>query len=112
MTYLESEVSKMIKKIWRYIKIIMTFLMLFYVLYIIFVFTYYPKKMQAFCNSISERELISDVEKEVKNNNFKQYKNTQNKRLLVYDHKTIGKSTCTIYYKDNRQVYKKSYMND
>ena len=68
--------------------------------------------MQNFCDSISEGDLIRDVEKEVKNNNFKQYKNTQDRRLLIFDDKTMGKSTCTIYYKDNERVYKKSYMND
>lgn len=86
--------------------------MLSYVLYIIFGFTYYPKKMQEFCASINEGDLINDVEREVNNNNFEQYKNTQDKRLLVSDPRTIGKSTCTISYKDNGQVYKKSYVND
>jgi len=90
----------------------MIFLILFYILYIIFVFTYYPKKMQEFCDSINEGNLINDVQRDVENNNFEQYKNTQDKRLLVSDPRTIGKSTCTIYYKDNGQVYKKLYMND
>ena len=112
MACLESEVSKMIEKIWRYIKIIMTFLMLFYVLYIIFVFTYYPKKMQAFCDSTTIGESIEGLKEKADTNNFRYSEDIQSKGLIVYDIKTIGTSTCFISYTDNGQVSKKSYRND
>ena len=112
MDYLAKKMINMIKSLLLYTGSILTIIMSCVLIYSTFVFTYYPKKMQNFCDSISEGELISDVEKEVKNNNFKQYKNTQDRRLLIFDDKTMGKSTCTIYYKDNERVYKKSYMND
>lgn len=112
MDYLAKKMINMIKSLLLYTGSILTIIMSCVLIYFTFVFTYYPKKMQNFCDSISEGDLISDVEKEVKNNNFKQYKNTQDRRLLISDNKTMGKSTCTIYYKDNERVYKKSYMND
>lgn len=112
MDYLAKKMINMIKSLLLYTGSILTIIMSCVLIYSTFVFTYYPKKMQNFCDSISEGDLISDVEKEVKNNNFKQYKNTQDRRLLISDNKTMGKSTCTIYYKDNERVYKKSYMND
>ena len=112
MDYLAKKMINMIKSLLLYTGSILTIIMSCVLIYSTFVFTYYPKKMQNFCDSISEGDLISDVEKEVKNNNFKQYKNTQDRRLLIFDDKTMGKSTCTIYYKDNERVYKKSYMND
>lgn len=112
MDYLAKKMINMIKSLLLYTGSILTIIMSCVLIYSAFVFTYYPKKMQNFCDSISEGDLISDVEKEVKNNNFKQYKNTQDRRLLIFDDKTMGKSTCTIYYKDNERVYKKSYMND
>ena len=96
MDYLAKKMINMIKSLLLYTGSILTIIMSCVLIYSTFVFTYYPKKMQNFCDSISEGDLISDVEKEVKNNNFKQYKNTQDRRLLIFDDKTMGKSTCTI----------------
>ena len=85
MDYLAKKMINMIKSLLLYTGSILTIIMSCVLIYFTFVFTYYPKKMQNFCDSISEGDLISDVEKEVKNNNFKQYKNTQDRRLLIFE---------------------------
>lgn len=102
----------MIKKIWSYIKIIMTFLILFYVSYIIFTFTYYPKKMQKFCDSTTIGESIEESKRNADTNNFSYRLNRESKTLMVHDTKTMGTSTCLISYDMDNKVYDKSYMGD
>ncbi len=102
----------MSRKIWSYIKIIMTFLMLFYVLYIIFAAFYYPKKMQEFCNSITMGESIKNVITKANNDNYKQYEFDDSKELMVFNEKVIGKASCSVSYDLNEKIYAKSYMDD
>lgn len=102
----------MIKKIWGYIQFFVMSLVVFCIAYMIFAFTYYPKKMERFCTSIEKGALIDNVKKEIIKNNFDGFNNVQDKRILVSDIRTMGTSTCTIYYDNDERVYSTSYMND
>ena len=61
----------------------MIFLILFYVSYIIFTFTYYPKKMQKFCDSTTIGESIEESKRNADTNNFSYRLNRESKTLMT-----------------------------
>lgn len=101
----------MMKSLLLYAGSIITIVMTCAFLYSAFVFTYYPKQMQKFCDSIEKGDLIQDIKKQADDNNFEYSENIQSK-VLIYDTRTMGRSTCFISYKDDGQVSDTSYMND
>jgi len=111
IAFLIKEVGNMMKNLLLYAGSIITIIMTCALLYSAFAFTYYPKQMQRFCDSIEKGDLIQDVKKQADDNNFEYSENIQSK-ALIYDTRTMGRSTCSIDYKDDGQVSNTSYMND
>lgn len=82
------------------------------ILYTAFVFTYCPKKMQAFCDSVAVGSSVNDIKNQAKDKNFYVSDINKDGKLFIFDTKTIGKSTCSINYTEGGRVIDTSYMGD
>ena len=82
------------------------------IVYMVFVFAYYPKKMQEFCDSVAEGSAVTNIKSQAENKNFRVSDINKDGTLLVYDTKTMGKSTCFIDYTEAGRVVATAYMGD
>ena len=110
IAFLIKKVGNMIKNLLLYTGSIITIIMTCAFLYTAFAFTYYPKKMQNFCDSINKGDLIQHIKQQADDNNFEYSENIQSK-VLISDTKTMGRSTCFVNYEENGQVSDTSYMS-
>ena len=100
------------KKIWNYIKISIGLLISCYILYIIFASFYYPKKMKWLCDSITVEDSIEEARSKANKEHYKVYEFEDDKKVIVFNEKVIGKSGCSISYNLNGNIYRKSYIYD
>ena len=79
----------------------------------IFPFIFYSKDIENFCNELSmntKGEAIEDIKNLAERKNFSFSVDDKDRKLTIYDKRTMGKFTCHVDYSENDMKIK--YFSD